>query len=252
MALLLAASLAGCGSDRPGTTDPATAPATDTADPVTEARSGEEAALAAAVAVRAMGCRQGEALTGSGSVVGDGLVVTVAHVVAGSTAVSVADAAGRERTAAVVGLDTVDDLALLAVDGLDVAPLPLGTLGAGDRAVFVVHDTDGRARAETAAVVRRVDLSIADLYGQGAHVRPGFELEATVNPGDSGAVLVGDDGRAGAVVFATSRDDAAPASSTPPAAGPGRRAWATDISVLAPLLAAASPDTPVATGTCLD
>lgn len=252
-ALFLAvALLGGCGSDQPAATAPATdASVTGTGTGSgTDGGAGTEAALAAAVAVRASGCRQGEALTGSGSVVADGLVVTVAHVVAGSSAVSVTDADGREHTAAVVGLDTVNDLAVLAVDGLDADPLSLGTLAAGDRAVFVVHDAAGRATAEPAAVVRRADLSMADLYGQGTHVRPGFELEAHVSPGDSGAVLVGDDGRAGAVVFATSRDDA-PTPAPTGGAGPGRQAWATDISALTPLLDAAAPDTPVPTGACV-
>lgn len=211
--------------------------------------------MAAAVTVRATGCRQGEVLTGSGSVVGEGgLVVTVAHVVAGSTAVSVIDAEGREHTAAVVGLDTVNDLAVLAVEGFDATPLPLGTLAAGGQAVFVVHDAAGRATARTAAVVRRADLSMADLYGQGTHVRPGFEIDAVVEPGDSGAVLVDDEGQAGAVVFATSRADAPVSGPTPtptPTGGAGHQAWATDISALAPLLAAASPNAPVPTGRCV-
>lgn len=248
--LLAGAGLGGCG------TGPA--PAADTAGVGTSAGDDGPAqtALAAAVAVEASGCRQAEELTGSGSVVGDELVVTVAHVVAGSTSVSVTGADGTERPARVVGLDPVNDLALLAVDGLDVAPLPLGALAAGDHSVFVVHDIDGRAAIRTAAVVRRADLSMADLYGQGPYVRPGFELDATVQPGDSGAVVVGDDGRAGAVVFAASREtagtDPAPGASggTADTATP-HRAWATDIAALAPLLAAPL-DTPVPTGRCVD
>jgi len=241
-AVLVGASLGGCGS---------ATPAADTSDTATQREPGAEAALAAAVWVRAAGCRPGEALTGSGSVVGDGLVATVAHVVAGSTSVSVTDAGGTERPATVVGLDVVNDLALLAVDGLDATPLPLGTLAAGDRAVFVVHDGAGRATAEPAAVVRRADLSMADLYGQGTHVRPGFELDAEVSPGDSGAVLVGGDGRAGAVVFAAGRDGVTAGTGDRPGGGDSARAWATDLAALAPLLAAASPGTPVPTGSCV-
>ena len=244
--VLAAAALAGCGSGPRDSTD-----STDTAAGASVAGDpAEGAALAAAVFVRATGCRQAEASTGSGSLVGDGgLVVTVAHVVAGSTSVTVAEGDGTEHRASVVALDPVNDLALLAVDGLAATPLPLGSLAAGDRAVFVVHDADGRATAEPATVVRRVDLSMADLYGQGTHVRPGFELDATVDPGDSGAVLVAADGRAGAVVFATSRDGATtgPTPSSGGGGGSGRRAWATDVAALGPLLAG-PVDTPVPTG----
>lgn len=251
MVLLVGPGLAGCGT---GPAPPAADTAADTMGGGTS--GGEdpaETALAAAVAVEAAGCRQAEELTGSGSVVGDELVVTVAHVVAGSTSVSVTDAGGTERRAVVVGLDTVNDLALLAVAGLPAAPLPFGTLTAGDHSVFVVHHDDGGAATQPAVVVRRADLSMADLYGQGTHVRTGFELDATVRPGDSGAVVVGDDGRAGAVVFATSRDttgtgtDAGPDTSDDSA----HRAWATDIAALAPLLTEPH-DSAVPTGRCVD
>lgn len=262
MVLLAGAGLGGCGT---GSTPPADT-ATTTADTTTANSAGvgssagddgaAETALAAAVAVEAAGCRQAEELTGSGSVVGDELVVTVAHVVAGSTSVSVTDADGTERRAVVVGLDTVNDLALLAVAGLPVTPLPLGPLAAGGHSVFVVHDAAGRAAIQPAAVVRRADLSMADLYGQGSHVRPGFELDATVQPGDSGAVVVGDDGKAGAVIFATSRETASPGAGTGIGADPstsgdtGNRAWATDIAALTPLLAAPH-DAAVPTGRCV-
>lgn len=249
-AVVLGAALAGCSrtpSDPSGTAD--TTDATGTTDGPADGDTGAEAARAAAVAVRATGCRQGEALTGSGSVVGDGLVVTVAHVVAGSTAVTVTDAAGSGRPGSVVALDTVNDLALVAVDGLDVAPLPLGDLAAGDRGVFVVLDPGGgRARIEPVAVVRRVDLSMAALYGQGTHVRPGFEIEAAVDPGDSGAMVVGGDGRAGAVIFAAGRDAAVGST---PGRDDGPRAWATDIAALVPLLARVDAATPVPTGPCV-
>ncbi len=258
-AALAAGALVGCGGARATPIDGT--PTDGTGSDNTASDPAPAPALAAAVAVRAAGCRQAEELTGSGSVVGDELVVTVAHVVAGSSSVAVTAADGTELQAQVVGLDTVNDLALLAVDGLDVAPLPLGALTAGDEGVFVVHDASGRAIAQPATVTRRADLSMADLYGQGTHVRPGFELDAEVNPGDSGAVVVDADGRAGAVVFATSREAAGPgpAISGPGNSGPGpgagggtaHRAWATDIAALAPLLADPH-DTAVPTGRCVE
>lgn len=247
LALVLAAvavqAAGGCGSD-PITTDSATTGSAATSGGTGTAASGgtigEPAAVAtaAAVAIRATGCRQTEELTGSGSVVGADLVVTVAHVVAGSDNVTVVDAGGRSRPAVLVGLDPVSDLALLAVPGLDVSPVPRGPLAAGDQGVFVIHDRDGVATTRPFTVVRRADLSMADIHGDGSHIRPGFELDAAVEPGDSGAVLVGDDGRAGAVVFAANRQD-------------GDRAWATDLAALDPLLAAPH-DAPVPSGRCVD
>lgn len=193
----------------------------------------EEAALAAAVEIRAIGCRT-EASLGSGAVLAEGLVVTVAHVVAGADEIFV----GPQQTPAdLVALEPTLDLAVLKVATADATPYATGALAAGDEGVYVTF-TDGLPEVEAFRVVRRVNLNISDIYDVGEHRRRGYELVATVDPGDSGAVLFGPDGRAGGVVFASSRRDE-------------QRAWATDIAELDALVAAVTADAaPLAPGPC--
>ncbi|MFK7603256.1 S1C family serine protease [Deinococcus sp. SM5_A1] len=58
----------------------------------------------------------------SGTVIGDGLILTVAHVLHGDE-VTVVTPDGRELSATVAGRDPASDLALLRVDGLDLPAL---------------------------------------------------------------------------------------------------------------------------------
>ena len=119
----------------------------------------------------------------TGFVAGDGLVVTVAHVLDGGEPVT-ADG----RPAAVARLDRGDDLALLRVPGVRGEP---PRLGGGDGTTL-----DGRP----APVVRRVRASV-----DGGPRRPALVLAAAVGAGDSGAPLLTASGRVAGVVFARSR-----------------------------------------------
>ena len=71
--------------------------------------------------------------------------------------------------------------------------------------------------------MRFVDLKASDIDGIATSLRQAYQIEADIEHGDSGAVLVVD-GHAAAVVWARS-------SIT------GDKAWATDIREAAPLLA---------------
>ena len=173
----------------------------------------------AAVRVEAEGCRSRPTI-GAGSFVAEHRVLTVAHVVAGSTDIDVTLADGTEVDAHVVAMDRSKDLALLAVD-TDVAPLPLGRLRPGESGQFVVWRDDApEVRRFTA--MSFVDINASNIDHDGTGLRKGFQIDAEVSNGDSGSILV-HDGEAVAVIFARS-------TST------GTRAWATDIREAAPLL----------------
>ncbi len=180
-------------------------------------------AIDASVGVRASGCRSEESI-GAGALVAPELVVTVAHVVAGADELAVVDRRGQRHAATTVALDTVDDIALLAVPGLTGTPLEIGPLDAGQSGVYLTYGTRSTPTPEPFEVIRRVNLSISDIYDQGDHERAGLEIAADIDPGDSGAVLVSSAGLAGGLVFASSRRNE-------------DRAWATDLSVVLPLLA---------------
>jgi hypothetical protein len=124
----------------------------------------------------------------TGFVAGEGLVVTVAHVLAGGGG-SIA-AGGRHAT--VVRLDRRLDLALLRVPGVRGEPVRLAG-GTDDTSLL------GRP----APVARRISARV-----DGGSARPALELRAEVVAGDSGAPVVTASGRLAGVVFARSQERA--------------------------------------------
>jgi S1-C subfamily serine protease len=131
---------------------------------------------------------------GSGVVVSeDGLILTNAHVVAGSTEVRVGVTGGREIAAQVVSLDEASDLALLRAPGSGLRPLRFAEQGipASGTEVFVLGN-----RADLGAEVSRARI------GAHRHVRVGVrplefwcEVEAPIGPGNSGGALLDASGR---------------------------------------------------------
>ena len=83
----------------------------------------ESRAVGPFVTVTATGC--GGRSLASGFAVGDDLVVTAAHPVAGRRRVAVTDDTGRTRHGFVVALDAALDVAALRVPGLGATPVSL-------------------------------------------------------------------------------------------------------------------------------
>jgi Trypsin-like peptidase domain len=183
-----------------------------------------------AVQVVATGCSQ-FAVHGAGLMVAEGKVATVAHVVAGATSVEVRGIHGT-APATVVYLDPILDVAVLKVDAEVATPIPIGTASAGDRGSVVVYRDDAPVELPV-EIQRLVDIRTADIYGEGTHIRPGYELTLDIQAGDSGAVVVMND-KAVALVWAVSRQAES-------------RAWAMRTSLIADHLGV---DTPVDNGEC--
>jgi hypothetical protein len=184
----------------------------------------------AAVQIVANGCRSAE-VHGAGLMVAAGRVATVAHVVAGATSVEVRSLRGTSA-AMVVYFDPILDVAVLNVDPELATPIGIGNATAGDRGNVIVYRDDAPVELPV-EIQRRVDIRTADIYGEGRHIRPGYELTLDIQAGDSGAVVVIDD-KAVALVWATSRQAE-------------RRAWAMRTSLIADHLSASAP---VDTGEC--
>lgn len=183
-----------------------------------------------AVQVVADGCSQFE-VHGAGLIVAVGKVATVAHVVAGAKRVEVRSRHGS-ADATVVYFDPILDVAVLKVDAALGRPIPIGAASAGDRGSVVVYRDDAPVELPV-EIQRLVDIRTADIYGEGTHVRPGYELTLDIQSGDSGAVAVMND-KAVALVWATSRQAES-------------RVWAMRTSLIADHLAA---DAEVGSGEC--
>ncbi len=174
-----------------------------------EARLAFEAADQSTVRIVGQGC--GRIQEGSGFVVDGGLVVTNAHVVAGTTVLAVQHRDLGSVGASVVLFDPDLDLALLrptsvAGAALSVDPdiLDRGATGA------VLGYPGGGDLLGSAGAVRRTLFAVGrDIYGQEVVRRRVYELQAIVRPGNSGGPFVTTDGDVGGVVFAasTTEDD---------------------------------------------
>ena len=143
----------------------------------------------------------GESSTGSGSAVAPGQVLTNWHVVDGQRMLAVVSAGtGGERPARVVWSSEVLDLAVLAVDGLTLPPVTIGTMplrtrervwalgypGVADR-ISPAHDV-----TSTAGVISR--LHRASWEPSGGRALEIIQHSADINPGNSGGPLVNDCG----------------------------------------------------------
>ncbi len=187
----------------------------------------DDAAVASAVDIRATGCAS-EPTRGAGAVIEGGFVLTAAHVVAGAHTITVRPASPNVAdpiTAHIVAIDPNNDLALLSTPGHALQELPLGSASGNDRGVAIVF----RNRAGVAqpfAITRPVRVRILDIYHVNTVTRSGYQVAVTIEPGDSGAVLVGPTGTAVGVLYAKSQ-------------GTENRAWASSTSAVPRLIAGA-------------
>ncbi|BAJ76027.1 trypsin-like serine protease, typically periplasmic, contain C-terminal PDZ domain [Microbacterium testaceum StLB037] len=177
--------------------------------------------------------------SGSGFVAADGRVITNAHVVAGVDAPLVELPGQPAREGRVVYFDPSDDLAVVAVDGLDATPLPVvSTLEVGAAAVVQGYPYGGPFTSGSAQVLSVGSVPVPDIYDGQSSPREIYALAATVRPGNSGGPLLTPSGDVAGVVFARSdTDDNVGYAMTPAELEP----------VMAQL---GSLSTPVASGAC--
>lgn len=135
---------------------------------------------------------------GSGFIVTpDGQVITNAHVVAGATRVLVAMRDGTTYPARIVGIDELNDLAVLDIDGRNLPVAPLGTssdLLVGEWAIaignpygFLLGNSEPSVTTGVISGVGRNLLGRAE--GGGAYLDM-IQTDASINPGNSGGPLV--------------------------------------------------------------
>jgi serine protease Do len=138
---------------------------------------------------------------GSGFIVqSDGVIVTNAHVVAGATKVSVALRDGQTYDAKLVGIDEMNDLAVLRINATKLPVAPIGSssdLAIGEWAIaignpygFLLGNTEPSV---TAGVISATGRNLVPQQGQseggGTYVDM-LQTDASINPGNSGGPLV--------------------------------------------------------------
>jgi S1-C subfamily serine protease len=119
---------------------------------------------------------------------GGGMVVTTASVVGHATRVEVGTAGGGRFLGEVVGTDPSTDLAVIRVDGLEARPAPLS----GKREilpgslVFVVGNSFGQLPSVSMGVISNSPAPLGEDGGEEM-----LRMSVPVNPGNTGAAIVG-------------------------------------------------------------
>jgi len=195
-------------------------------------------ALASVPRVEADACQYRS--TGTGVVVKAGYVVTNAHVIAGARAVRVFTTQGT-FAARVVYMNPDLDVALLKVGGLEAGPLIFATSepGRGATGATIGFPNGGSAVIGPAAVTAAYEAQGFDINRKKAVTREIIELQAVVDPGDSGGPFLLGNGTVGGLVFAESRTDPSVGYALSP------------VDVAAAIAPALGRSTAVPTGSCL-
>lgn len=172
------------------------------------ALAGEPAPPSAIVGLSVKACDTGLE-SGSGAFVAPGIVLTSAHVVAGARTIMVErPGSDRSMVGEIVGFDPINDIAYVAVaDYLDPhlaqhhdLAVRRGSAGDVGTAYVVRH---GEVVALPVEIARPVNIRTEDIYIDTMTNRPGFELVADIDAGDSGGVVVVD-GKVIGIVWARS------------------------------------------------
>ncbi|MFC8179410.1 MULTISPECIES: acid resistance serine protease MarP [Nocardiaceae] len=149
-----------------------------------------------------------KALEGSGFVVAPELVMTNAHVVAGTDGVTV-DSLGTVLDADVVLFDPEEDVAILRVPGLQAPVLNFAPDPAvsGESAIVLGYPGGGPYTASPARVREVLNLNGPDIYRTGTVERQVYTVRGTVRQGNSGGPLVTENGQVLGLVFGAAVDD---------------------------------------------
>ena len=160
---LCAPLLAACGADAP---------------------DGSQKTSGAVVRIETTGCQPIQ--VGTGMVVGDELVLTAAHVVAGADTIEITTAAGTTHAAERSVLADDVDFAYLTVPGLDVEPVALSVRAVRSISAVVLFDEGVVPVLLERAIIART----TDIYRRGEVSKLMLELDVVVDPGDSGAAVL--------------------------------------------------------------
>lgn len=159
---------------------------------------------ASVVKIEGRGC--GGLVEGSGFVAASNLVITNAHVVAGISNPIIQDGGGNHRASTVL-FDPNLDLAVLRASNLAGPVLALAPKTASNGTVGAVmgYPGGGNLSAVSASVLDQINAVGRNIYGYGFSSRRIYELQADVEPGNSGGPLVDATGTVIGVVFAKSQ-----------------------------------------------
>jgi S1-C subfamily serine protease len=159
--------------------------------------------------VKVLGSACGLGIEGSGWTAGRDLVVTNAHVVAGEADTTITAPSGTTYDATAVHYDPRNDLAILRVARLDLAPLRLANpVSSGTTAAVLGYPENGPFAISPARIGRTGTALSQDSYGRGPVEREMTPFRGRVRSGNSGGPAVDGAGRVLTTVFAAQQGGA--------------------------------------------
>lgn len=170
-----------------------------------EFRLADNKAKNSTVRITSFGC--GGVVSGSGFVVGPGLVATNAHVIAGVKQ-PIIKYNNRSYAGYPVLFNPNTDFAILMVKNLPAAPLDITTADIPvDTAVAVLGFPGGNYRLSAGKIHDNIILSGRNIYDLGIIDRDVYEIQTKVDGGSSGGPVITSDGRVVGILFAKSDSD---------------------------------------------
>ena len=167
------------------------------------------AALDSVVKVEGTAQECGTRLTGSGFVIGQDLIMTNAHVVAGVENPTLrVKGKGKAFEGIVVYFDSARDVAIIKTkDFPSVALRIIEPLIRGNTAVVAGFPGGGPLTLIPARVRSVSESNGTDIYGEAPVTREIYAISADIKQGDSGAPMFALDGTVAGLVFASSASD---------------------------------------------
>ncbi len=156
------------------------------------------------VKIIGQGC--GGIVEGTGFVVAPNIIMTNAHVVAGINKPYITTLFGQNYEARPILFNPNLDLAILKVNGITSASIPLSNQisNNGTQGVVIGYPGGGNLTALPASIINQVEATGQNIYGSSTVTRSIYELNANVIPGNSGSPMINSKGQVVAVIFAQS------------------------------------------------
>lgn len=198
-----------------------------------------QAARASVLQVRGTACDK--IVLGTAWVAGEGLLLTNAHVVAGTRATFLAGGPRFEGLRATVSaFDPLNDIAVLAFDGQLPPPLPIvARVRHGEQGAVIGFPQGGERKVVPMRIDRAASYDTEPVDGGPARPAEVLAFRADVEPGNSGGPILAEDGTVLGMVVAK---------------GLGQRveaAYGVGSDLLLRALAVGAARRPVATGPCI-
>ncbi|MHB8512828.1 MAG: MarP family serine protease [Actinomycetota bacterium] len=154
--------------------------------------------------IEGKGC--GGVVDGSGFPIGNQMIVTAAHVVAGTSDTQVLPRNGGSYSGIVVYMNTDVDIAIIRSSAPGVLSVDPNPAQYNQDGAAIGYPHGGQEKVSAGRVRARTDAVGNDIYGNKRVTRTIYVLRADVVPGNSGGPFVDTSGRVRGMIFAAAQD----------------------------------------------